>query len=392
MEFAPMNHALPSTVLLQPLASRPAERIRPFAAQDAQAVAALYERVERSGSQRAAPGLVDCFRRFFADSPGVDPDIPSLVYLDDRGQVAGFLGVYVRRMRWDGRPLRMACSGQLFTAPHVRTQAAGARLLRRFLDGPQDLSITDGATDEARRLWQALGGSTAVLHCLRWTHVLRPARFATAYLARRRWARAAPVLLGPLAAATDVLLRRTLRRRPCRRTPWHTVELTAPLMAQSWPRLALRRRLHPDYDAAYLQWLLTEMRRSTARGTLRARLVEAADGQPLGWFLYYLNAQRIAEVVQLAAPDPHLPRVLDCLLHDADVHGALAVQGRVEPGMLATLDARACWLHYRAPFALVHSRDPAIAAAIHAGEAFLTRADGEWWTSFIDERFDPADA
>jgi hypothetical protein len=32
---------------------------------------------------------------------------------------------------------------------------------------------------------------------------------------------------------------------------------------------------------------------------------------------------------------------------------------------------------------LVHSRDPEIMAAIHRGEAFLSRLEGEWWLRFL---------
>jgi hypothetical protein len=41
----------------------------------------------------------------------------------------------VRRLRFDGRPITLACSGQLVTEPSLRHLAPGAFLLRRYF-GP----------------------------------------------------------------------------------------------------------------------------------------------------------------------------------------------------------------------------------------------------------------
>ncbi len=54
------------------------------------------------------------------------------------------------------------------------------RLARAFLEGPQDLSISDEASDVARKIWEGLGGTTALLRSLHWTRPLRPATLAVA--------------------------------------------------------------------------------------------------------------------------------------------------------------------------------------------------------------------
>jgi hypothetical protein len=37
---------------------------------------------------------------------------------------------------------------------------------------------------------------------------------------------------------------------------------------------------------------------------------------------------------------------------------------------------------------MVHSNKPELLHAIHRGDAFLTRLEGEWWMRFIGERFE----
>ncbi len=375
----------------QPRAVR-RQAIRPLAPADLAAVAGICERVMRSGRSEPSAGLVDCFRRFFLAAPGHDPEIPSLVYEDSTGRLTGFLGVQVRRIRFDGHPLRMACSGPHMMLPEARGPA-GVFLLRQFLQGPQDLSITDGATDEARRLWEHLGGQTALAPSLGWTRPLRPLGFAGEWLAKRRPALDHTVRFGrPLLRLADAafrgLLHHRLRAQPVPAGLREEV-LDAEAMAAAWPALSSGRRLRPDYDAPHLAWLLEEMAKVRSRGALMGHLVRTGEGAPRGWYLYYLSRRRIAHVVQLVAAERHAEQVLACLLADADRHGAVAVQGRLDSGLADPICRAGGWIHYRAPtLSLAHSRHLDVSHALHTGQACLTRADGEWWTGFSFERFD----
>jgi hypothetical protein len=49
---------------------------------------------------------------------------------------------HVRRLRFDGKPLRLRYSEWFATDPAVRGRGMGALLLRSCLAGPQDLTIT----------------------------------------------------------------------------------------------------------------------------------------------------------------------------------------------------------------------------------------------------------
>lgn len=367
------------------------QAIRPLTPDDVDAVAAVLQQVFGTDSPAAPARLADYVRRLCLEPPGYDPEIPSLVYEDAHGRIAGFLRVSVQPVTFDGRPMRMACSGPFATLPEARAKGAGIFLLRHFLAGPQDLSITDGANDQGRLLWERLGGQTVHAHCVGWIRLLRPATFASDYIARKHPGfRPLATICRPLSmlidGATGALVKkpRSLSARP----PVQLIEedLAPRAMAAAWPRLSARWRLRPDYDEAYLTWLLDEMSRVVSRGLLVGRQIRSEGGKLVGWYLYYLSPHRVAEVMQIAASEDHEAQVLERLFADAERRGASAVMGRLEPWLIQPLYRNRCRGYYRAStLALVHARRSDVAAAVHGGQAFLTRADGEWWTGFREQ-------
>lgn len=360
--------------------------IRPFVAADSAEVAGLYERVIRSGSRTPPPHLARYFERTFLEHPWADPEIPSLVYEDARRRLVGFIGSHVRRLRFDGEPIRMACSGQLVVAPEARREAPGAFLLREYLSGPQELTITDGANDRARRLWTGLGGETLHLSCLDWIRVLRPAAVAAQYAARGRGG-AAFRPAAPLIALVDAAGTRLPPFRSDARQPGGTVEeLTPAALLGHLTAVTRGLRLYPDYDGAFLDWLFAEMAEVGTRGRLVRSLVRGRDGRLQGWYVAYFPRRGVVEAVQVAAVERAAGHVLDRLFHEARRSGASAVRGRVEPSLLASLGARRCVLRYTGG-SLAHSPRPEILAAVRRGQALLTRLEGEWWMGHHIEPF-----
>lgn len=345
--------------------------IRPLEPDDIAAVARLYERVMRPGTHGVTQALEAFFRETLLDQPWADEDIPSLVYEDpDRGLV-GFLGSHVRRFRLDGRPVRVGCSGQLVADPDAAKPGIGALLMRAYMHGAQDVSGTDGATPLVRSMWERLGGVTLPTASIGWTRVMRPARFAAAVSARRGWLaprRAAAVLDALVAPLTQQALRPT--RPDGSAEPLDPAAVLGLMERGRW-------RLRPDYDEAYLEWVFAQMAGVRERGELRRLLVRDERGDPLGWAVYYLATRGISEVQQIAAfgdPGP----VIDHVVWDAFDGGSTAVQGRLEPPLVAAVTARRCLLR-RTAWALTHSDDADLLAALSAGNSLVTRMDGEWW-------------
>lgn len=354
--------------------------IRPLDRADLAEVCGLYERVARSGSDELPPELVGYFERTLLDHPWFDPDIPSLVYEAPDGEIVGFLGSYVRRIRVDGRRLRLACSGQLVSAPGTRHRGVGALLLRRYLAGPQDVAITDCATDYIRRIWTGLGGTTETTTSIGWVKVLRPAKLGV-LLARRQSRRSLGRVLAAVGPGLDAAARHLADRLPgsLPERPGTTAQPMSPAgFVEQIANASRFLRLHPDYDLAYLEWLFAELAAVTFRGTPVCQLVLDENGRPVGWYVYYLQPEGIAQVMQVAAPGGDAGAVLDHLFWHADANGAAGVVGRVEAHIVSDLRRCRCML-IPSDWRLVRSGDQALLALLGSSDALLTRLDGEWW-------------
>lgn len=352
--------------------------IRPLQRDDLPAVARLYELVIRSGTEQPPAGLAGYFERTVLDQPFADPELPSLVYEDPQLGVVGFIASYPRRFTLGDRPVRLACSGQLVAHPDVRSRGVGALLMRAYMNGPQDLSLTDGATDEVRAIWERLGGVTNAIASLGWTRVLGPSGYAAGILQKRRSRDDNPAARAPggrLWSAVDELAGRPLRppAPDVRSQP-----LTADALLELMERLRRTFSLRPAYDTASLTWLFQQMEQVSARGELVRQLVRAADDRPLGWYVAYVPEGGVAQALQVVAARADVGAVLDALLHDAGGRGAVAVSGRVDPWLYPDLVERRC-VFRRTAWALLYGRDDELLASIALGRGLLTRMDGEWW-------------
>lgn len=357
--------------------------VRPLARGDLGQVAALYEALWRSRTRTPPPGLAPYFERVFIDGPGIGPGMEALVY-ETKGKVRGFLGIQARGFRLEGERVTLACTGPLFTEPDARLVAAF--LIKAAFDGPQHLTVTDGATTEATRLWERARGHVHALGAIRWTRILRPWRLVSHHLARRRgigplW-RPFDLLGRPLLAAADAATR-AVRGRPEAPDPAPRAEdLDARQLAEGQRVMAKHYSLCPDYGVDTCAWVLREARFACDRGPLRGSMLRDADGRVIGWYVYYAPPGGIARVVQVAALPRQYATVLKHLFADADRRGVVAVQGRMEPRLVEPLRGMGVRLHYDASMSLVHSRDPRVYAALLAGNAILSRLEGEWYFSF----------
>jgi hypothetical protein len=362
--------------------------IRPLRRSDLEAVATLV--TAASDWPYRPAGLSGYYARTLLDDPWADPEIPSLVFEDDDGSIAAFQGVLVRRASLGGEPVRIACGVNLVSHPDARQRGLGALLMRAFLAGAQDLTITDRATDYMRRVWVTLGGRTSPLCCVDWVRVLRPWSLGRSRLLRPHYHLPSAQQHGPLSrlaggdtvaravSALDGVTRRIRPFTPPGEPDGERTELTPAVLVEQLPLVAEHVRLHVAYDVEFVAWLFRELTQVPTRGSPVAKLVTDPTGDVAGWFVYYLKPGGVSHVLQLAASPSRVVLVVDHLLRDAWLGGASAVRGRAEAHLLVAMGERRCFLQYVGG-SLLHARDRELANAAAAGDALLTRLDSEWW-------------
>jgi len=355
--------------------------IRPMRIEDIDEVAELYRLVDNTDWRIPAAEVPAWLRRTLFDHPWFDAEIPSLVYVDDAGDIVGFIGSHVRRMRFDGEPVRIAVTGPLAAHPRVRGRGVGALLCRRHFAGAQDLTTADSASEEMRQIYELIGGQLMHPSGIVWARVLHPWSYlgnrllhANAQVRHRvkPWARRPlPLLDAPTARA----LRFFRAPQPADSTD---EPLTPELMLEHLPLVTRGLRLIPEYDLPFLRWLFAELAQSRTWGTPQARLVRDGEGRVLGWYVYYLLRGEACHAVQIAARPRAAGAVLDSLFAHAARHGGAAVHGRVEAHILAEVAHRGAVFRF-SPRSLVHSANSDLLGAVTSGHALLTHLDGEWW-------------
>ncbi|HET9904857.1 MAG TPA: hypothetical protein VFQ27_14265 [Xanthobacteraceae bacterium] len=360
-------------------------RIRPLRPQDVGAVADLFQKHFRKGRGPAPEPLAAYLEELFLHHPCAEADLPSRVHLDPEGKVDGFIGVLPARMQFRGRALRAAIAGSLMVADPRRDPLAGARLLRAFLKGPQDLSISESANPLSQGMWERLGGFAAASYSLEWVRVLRPFSAGLAALAAARpsarrlrpFARGADRLCRPLAA-------RFLALAPP--GPFPGGDADDAQIADAVCEFSDDVALGPNWDTATLRWMLSHAQKKERHGTLFRRIVRARGGRLLGCYLYYGRPDGIAWVLQILGRREHLGAIVDDLLRHAAGQGCAAVRGRTNPQLLGVLLTRNCVMLHRAS-TVVHARDPRIVQAVLTGDAVLDGLAGESWTRLIGGEF-----
>jgi hypothetical protein len=356
--------------------------IRPFTTKDIPQVADMFQRLLLSDgpSRRDLPpaALPDYFEQLFFHSPWHDEEIPPLVYQESDGRITGFLGVVSRRMLLRDRPIRMAISFHFMVEPESRSSMAGIQLLRRFFSGPQDLSLTDGAGNIGRKVWEGVGGATALLYSQLWTRILQPTQHVADLLARRKILAPVARALSPLCHLADTAARRALPRYfPEELTQYSEEELDVETLLHYLPQFSKFWALRPVYDDCSLRWLLAHADRMKHCGDFKKVVVRDSRRDIVGWFMYYLKPGGTSVVFQFVARKNATKEILDYLYNHAWRHGSAAITGRLYPRYMHELSEKLCYFHRNGSWVLVHSNNDELLNVIHRGDAFLTGLEGE---------------
>lgn len=363
------------------------EEIRPFTEDHVSAVASLYLKAVRGQSRPAPRNLEDYFREIYFANPWVAPEISPLVFMS-QGKLVGFLGVIPRPMEFRGRPIRVAAISPFMVDREHNQGLAGMKLLRHLFNGPQDLSFTDGAGNEASTVFTAAGARVSRLYSFNWIRLLRP--FQTARGLLDRTGGILSVLKGVsglVTAPMDFLLSKApLGMLQPPKSLYSSKLVSAAELLECIQEARGREALRPAYAMPAFGWLMSQAGTGPGRRGLRMMSVHSPDGARSGCFVYYANPGQPAFVLRIDwQRQHHFTQVLLALFQDAWEQGASAVKGPVIPQFLTTLTEQHCL--FRQPYSCVvgHARDPEIINAFRSGDASLSRLDAGAWLRFSSE-------
>ncbi|HEX6179513.1 MAG TPA: hypothetical protein VF057_14210 [Thermoanaerobaculia bacterium] len=333
----------------------------------------------RAGDANAAgsPAFVE---RILFDSPWRDPAIASFGCRDSSGRLVASIAAMARPMTFHGHPLRAAVAHHLTYEPTSKGMRAAIEVTRRFVRGSQDLSIGTG-DDFARRVWMSAGGTATPLQSFSWTHALRPARYALGFLRGQGLPSSAALTLQPACHAVDAALHYVAQRAMARETAaLLSDELDAVTMLASIAAFTRNRSLQPSYDVRAIEWILQTLSSRPGNASVHRVAVRTMSGCSLGWYVYVLFDNHRAEVLQVGGKAEAIDEVVAHLFRHAWQRGAITISGPMDAGLLPALSEHRCVYHRPVhSWMLIHARDPRVASAIDAGDAFLSRLECAQW-------------
>lgn len=360
-------------------------QVRPFVKSDIPQVVGLFRKVFFDHFPTASVSELSAyFEDVFFHHPWIEEDITSLVYETKEREITGFIAITPRRMLWRGQPIRVAVSMHFMVEPGSRSTLAGVQLLKSLFSGPQDLSLTDGAGAVGRKIWEGLGGATALPYSLNWTHWLQPSRYLLSLAARKHRLLALPArALDSLCPLPDAVAARLMPHRFGKPSAsLLETELNQQTLPAAMKELLANEALRPDHDTASLAWTLAKAERMAHPGKLCKVALRDAEGELIGWFIYKLGADRVGEVLQVVGRKKSYGEVLNHLFAHGLRNGAIAFTGQLDPRFAQEFVDKNCFLGCGSPWTLVHSRNPELLQAFHQGSLFLSKLEGEWCLRF----------
>lgn len=352
--------------------------IRPVDPEDIPQIVDLYRRVFGDRRIASPESLAAFFQKTLFGGPWHDEQVPSLAAVDKQGCIEGFLGVFLRTMKFQDQTIRVAICNNYMVTPSSRSSLCAIQLLKALFSGPQDLSMAEGS-NSSRKIWEALGGKTALLYSLDWARPLRPLRYVNSLISTQGVLSKLWWLTTPTCQIADsflgLLARDYLGRKPAGVT---CEELELDMLLNELPDFTHGSSLRPEYSRESLTWLMNVFSAKRGYGNLRKRVLRDSHGRISGWFIYYAKRNGAGKVLQVVARPDTIADVLQGLFHDAYCQGAIALTGGVDPKFTREFSEARCVLAQRNSWILVHAKDEEITAAFDQGDAFFTRMEGEW--------------
>jgi hypothetical protein len=358
-------------------------QVRRFSEEDASRVSELHRQIFTDDATPPPDIYVEMFLR----NPWFDPDISSLVYVDESGQVAGFLGVVPRIIEFRQAAGQAAIVCQLMVSPDCRSSMAAMILLKRHFSGPQIMSVADAVNESGRSVWAAMGAEYIPVYEFHWKLKLRPTptRRILAGLYRRASARElSESVLRRVDRVDRIIGRLALQDDGAFEDQSHSIravtasEIVAASEESSW------RPTMFAYTPDSLEWLVKHARPKHALGSeLCVKGVFDADEEFVGLFAYFIDKNCTAQVVHLGYSPGKQNDVFCALLSAVRSEHAVGVIGRMNPSLPDSI-LQVPNLQYRRSRvgAIVHSKDSALLSSVRSGALVISQLEGEWGINY----------
>lgn len=362
--------------------------VRPFRAEDAPEICALFTRAFRRGTAVRADALVAAIKETYLTAPAYRPERGSLVHVDDRGGINGFMGIINIGLRLGERVLQAGVMSAYMAGDQGAGPAVGLTLVRAARRLPLDVLFSDTANRTSLEMSRPLRFQLLPLQSLEWIKVLRPLATATYLLSKRR-KRLRELLALPAAAFDRVLSRpRAFQVDEQRLRGVVSTPVTMERFVAAAPAFLDRSSLGPSWDEAELTWLVSHAARQSKSGELRMREVVDRWGRVLGMYLVYAKRGGVAVTLQAVALPGREDLVMRDLLAQARNWGAVAVKGAGSPTVLEGLLLQDGVIYRNLMSCVAWTADPEVAAALRGGRVHLGGLAGETWARIFADGFE----
>ncbi|SEE50415.1 hypothetical protein SAMN05519104_6327 [Rhizobiales bacterium GAS188] len=361
--------------------------IRPFEPSDLPEVAIMFLKAFRGRTAAAPTSLIEHMRDVYFGHPAYDRRMGSLVHLRLDGAIDGFIGAFPQPLMLSGRALRGVVTGGFMVDDPAANPITGARLVRRLLNGPQDVTITDTANRRSLDFQRVLGCETLDLQSLQWTKILEPASYVLSLLDVRT-GRLPMMPLRPLARLLDRVRVEKAQYHPIQaRSGWRDADIDVESFASIFERFAGEFDLRPSWTRSELLWLLDQASRKTKFGSLFIRGVQRCTGETVGAYLYFGRRRSEAMTLQIAARPEAAEVVLESLFAHAAAMGCTVVRGTAQPFLMPGLFRNDRIVFRHASGTHLHARDADLLRIIRSGRVLVGGLVGEGWTRLVSDEF-----
>ena len=348
--------------------------LRSLEAGDIPQVVRLRRRVFGQSEHRSDTTLGRYYHTLFFENPWHDKRYPSLIQEDADGEILGFVGAIPRPMLFGTERITAVTSTELMVTPEARG-LVGPKLLRRLFDGPQHLTYSDRSNDQARALYEGLGGSAALWYSLYWSVSINGARISYETAAGGTPRSAAARALSFASRSLDRLSNASMTHN---KIATQDEPLAPETVMSLMRRLAGKNTLVPEYETHSFSWLIQRLSETEkSRRVVTAQVIHGDE--PIGWFIYVIRPDGEIDLVQMAALPGREGMTLDHLIYHARAEGGTVLRGRLDRRFAPLISQRGLPLTLGQPWTVVQASRSDVATQFLAGNAFFSRLDAEWW-------------